>query len=472
MKHHYSKLLVVLLALSLTAVMTACGAKTTEREVGQTTATGATADASPSTTNTDLFTERDLDPSYDEATTIDLSKESGSTVTIEEAGTYVLKGTYDGQIVVKAGDKDKVQLVLDGVTLTNSKSAAIYVQNADKVFLTLADGKENTITCTAPLSDKDAETGDKVDGAVFSKDTLVLNGSGTLSVQCENGHGIVSKDDLKVTGGTLNVQAAKKTLSANDSVRIGAGTLTLNAGTEGIESKEIYLVGGDLDITAKDDGINAADGDSTAEIRDSQSALLEIRGGTITVDAGGDGLDSNGTMKVSGGTTYVSGSTNGGNGAIDCDNATITGGTVIAASAAGMDVNFGEDSTQCSMLVRFDSTVRGGTGVVLKDSDGKTILSFTPTKDYQSVVLSSGDIRTGETYTLTAGDQSQEVEMTETIYGTGSQMGGPGGFGRIQGEPGGQRPDGSGSYGDFGGRPGENSEGERPDTQSSATQTA
>ena len=464
MKRHTRKLLIVLLALALTIAMTACGGKTKDAETGQSTATGVTEESSSADTSalleSDLFTERDLDPTYTDATAIDLSKETGSAVTITKEGTYVLSGSYDGQIVVKAGDQDKVQLVLDGVTLTNGKSAAIYIRSGDKVFLTLKDGTTSKIVSTAAFTSKDEETGDKVDGAIFSKSDLVINGGGKLTVESENGHGIVSKDDLKVTGGTISITSKKKSLSANDSVRIGAGTITLNAGTEGIESKEIYLVGGLLDITAQDDGINAADGDSTAGFRDTQDALLDIRGGTITVNAGGDGLDSNGTMKVSGGTTYVSGPTNAGNGAIDCDNAVITGGTVIAAGAAGMDLNFTSDSTQCSMLVRFDSTVKGGTGLTLKDSDGKTILSFTPEKDYQSVVLSSPDIKTGETYTLTAGDQSQTVEMTETIYGAGSPMGGPGAFGGPQGEPGGQRPDGPGGFGP------------PPDAQSAATQTA
>ncbi len=144
---------------------------------------------------------------------------------------------------------------------------------------------------------------------------------------------------------------------------------------------------------------------------------------------------------MSGGTTYVSGPTNSGNGAIDCDNASISGGTVIAAGSAGMAVNFGSNSTQCSMLVSFGSTVKGGTEVILKDSSGKTILSYTPEKDYQTVVLSSGDIKTGETYTVTAGSESQTIEMTDTIYGAGGMMGGgqggmmpgQGGFGGQQG---------------------------------------
>lgn len=526
---NFRKILVVVLALSFALVMTACGGKTTDSDVSvKTTQTGATNSASPTTTNTDMFTERDLDPSYDEATEINLNDAKDGKVTITEKGTYVLSGTLDGQVVVNVDKDDKVQLVLNGVTITNSNSAAIYVQSGDKVFVTLADGTTNKVSSSASFSEADSETGDKVDGTIFSKATLVFNGTGSLDVTSDNGHGIVSKDDIKVTGGTITVNAKKKGIAGKDSIRVHDGTITITSeddgfhtsndededkgfiymegGTvtissgddgmhaettlticggkvditksyEGLEGQDIVLSGGDISIVASDDGINASEGGSGSDntndfgfgrmgggggdIADNQNATLTISGGTITVNAGGDGLDSNGTMKVTGGTTYVSGPTNGGNGAIDCDNATIEGGTVIAAGAMGMDINFGSDSTQCSMLVQFDSTVKGGTEVTLKDSDGNVIASYTPEKDYQSVVISTGKIKTGETYTVTAGSQSKTVEMTSTIYGEGNHMGG--------GMMGGQ---GGGMFGGMGGgqRPQNfDNESGTPDAQSSAT---
>lgn len=520
MKHISKKLIALFLAAVLAVVLTACGKSDdtsgTDSDI-KTTQTGATNDASPSTTNTDMFTDRDLDPSYDDYETIDLSKETGSEVTISEAGTYLLTGSFKGRVVVKVGDDDKVQLVLSDATITNSDSAAIYVQSGDKVFVTLADGTTNKVSSSATFSSADAETGDKIDAAIWSKATLVFNGSGSLTVDCDNGHGVVSKDDLKVTGGTIKVDAAKKGLVGKDSVRIHDGKLTITAGNdaihtsndededkgfvyieggdisisagddaihaetdltitggviditksyEGLEGQDITISGGVIDIVASDDGINASEGgngkDNTNDFggfgggggfADNQNATLTITGGTINVDAGGDGLDSNGSMVVSGGEAYVSGPTNGGNGAIDCDNASISAGTVIAAGAMGMDVNFGSDSTQCSMLVQFDSTVSAGTEVVLKDSDGNTVLSYTPTKNYQSVVLSSADIKTGETYTVTAGSQSKTVEMTDTIYGSGNQMGGGhmGGGQMGGGHMGGDQMNGQGGFGGFGG---------------------
>ena len=534
MKPFKTKLIAVLVVLSMVLVLAACNSKTTTSDAqgGQTVQTEVTEESTPKTTNTDMFTDRDLDPSYDEATTVDLSKESASSVTISKAGTYILTGTYNGQVVVNVGDQDKVQLVLDNVTIANNDSAAIYVKAGDKVFVTLKDGTTNKISSSSTFSSADAETGDNIDGAIWSKATLTFNGSGKLTVTCENGHGIVSKDDLKVTGGTITVNAGKKAIAGKDSVRIHNGVLDLTAGNdaihtsneededkgfiyieggtitidsgddgihaetdltiaggvinitksyEGLEGQDIAISGGKIDIVASDDGINASEGgngkDNTTDFggfgggggfADNQNASLTISGGTLNVNAGGDALDSNGSLTVSGGTTYVSGPTNGGNGAIDCDNASISGGTVIAAGSAGMAVNFGSNSTQCSMLVSFGSTVKGGTEVILKDSSGKTILSYTPEKDYQTVVLSSGDIKTGETYTVTAGSESQTIEMTDTIYGSGGMMGG--GHGGMQG---GMMPGQGGFGGQQGGRGEFNMDraqgGNYADAQSSAT---
>jgi hypothetical protein len=103
-------------------------------------------------------------------------------------------------------DTAKVQLVLDNASVTCDGSAALYVKSADKVFLTMAEGSENT---SPPPGTFHADGDTNVDGAVFAKSDLTLNGSGTLTVTSESGHGIVSKDDLKITSGTYVITAAK-----------------------------------------------------------------------------------------------------------------------------------------------------------------------------------------------------------------------------------------------------------------------
>ncbi len=261
----------------------------------------------------DQFSKRDLDPSYDasEAESITLSETaitasgSGATVgntssgapnvTISKAGVYVVSGTLSaGQIVVDAGDDDKVQLVLSGVTMTNSDSACIYVKNADKVFVTLADGTTNTLSDTgAEFVQEDEDT--NVDGVIYARDDIVFNGSGTLNVTAKTKHAIVGKDDLKVTGGTYNITAAAKGISANDSIRIKAGTFTIDSEDDALHTSNgdeegrgyIYIEDGTFDLSTRDDGIHA---ETDLLIRGGKINVKEsyegIEGYTITVDGG------------------------------------------------------------------------------------------------------------------------------------------------------------------------------------------
>ncbi|MBQ1415394.1 MAG: carbohydrate-binding domain-containing protein, partial [Lachnospiraceae bacterium] len=215
--------------------------------------------------SSDQFTERDLSTDYEIDCTVTLADGAssadgsgvsidGDTVTITAEGTYLLTGSLSaGQIVVDVEDTEKVQLVLDGVSIANEGDAAVYVLNADKVFLTTAAGSTNTITVTGEFPEED-EYGNGVDAAVFSKDDLTLNGEGALTVSCEAGHGIVSKNDLKVCGGTIGIVCAEKGLSAEDSVRIAAGAVTVESGEDGVHVENddetvdayFYMSGGSL----------------------------------------------------------------------------------------------------------------------------------------------------------------------------------------------------------------------------------
>lgn len=188
---------------------------------------------------------------------------SGNIITITKEGTYVLSGALsEGQIVVNA-DSAKVQLVLDNADITCASSAAIYVKNADKTFITLAEGSENILMNTAEY---EAIDDNNIDAVIFSKDDLTLNGKGTLTINSEYGHGIVSKDDLKLVGGTSNITAKNHALSGNDSVRIAAGTYNLTSGKDGIHSENadeeekgfVYIASGDFTIESTGDGIDAS----------------------------------------------------------------------------------------------------------------------------------------------------------------------------------------------------------------------
>ena len=244
-------------------------------------------------TYSEMFTGRDISGEYDEseAVKITLSDDAsevngnasgvsieGNTVTITEEGTYHFTGTLsEGQIIVDA-DEAKVQIVLDGVEITCEESAAVYVKSADKVFVTLQDGSQNSLSHTGAYV---AVDDNNIDAVIFAKSDLTLNGTGTLTIHAEEGHGIVSKDDLKITGGTYEITAAKHALSGKNSVRIADGTFTLTSGKDGIhvenedtEKGFLYIADGDFTIVSDGDGMDA-------------SGKVQIEDGTFDITAGG-----------------------------------------------------------------------------------------------------------------------------------------------------------------------------------------
>ena len=270
----------------------------------------------------------------------------GRVVTITSAGTYRISGTLDdGQIIVDTQDEETVYLVLDGVDITSSTSAPIYVRDADKTVITLADGTENTVTDGDSYVFEEAGS-DEPNAAVFSRDDLTINGGGSLTVNANYNNGITSKDDLKITGGEITVNAANDGLKGRDSIAMLDGTITVNAGGDGMQSNNdeapekgtITIDGGTLDITAGLDGIQA------------ETSLL-VSGGSLTVASGGSssggesvkGLKAGVNVTVEGGTIEVE--------AVDDaihsnDSIVINGGEILLAS--------GDDGVHADSLVEFN----------------------------------------------------------------------------------------------------------------------
>ena len=239
------------------------------------------------------YSEEKLDASWNEksAVKITLNGDSvtaddknvevdGSKVTITGAGTYVLSGTIsDGQIVVDSDDKDSVRLVLNGAEITCSNSSAIWVKAGDTI-ITLADGTENTLTDGAEYT-TDSED-DEPKAAVYAKDDLTFNGSGSLTVNGNYKNGIQCKDALKFVSGTYTITAANIGLVGKDSVSIKDGTYTITSGGDGIKSTNtdetdkgyVIIDGGTFTITAEGDGIQA-------------ETLLRVNDGDFTITTGG-----------------------------------------------------------------------------------------------------------------------------------------------------------------------------------------
>ena len=526
---------------------------------------------------TDIVTDRDLEGTWEEdgATKISLSDDGcavdgagavadGTTVTITAGGTYVLTGQMSaGQVVVNA-DGEKVQLVLDGVSVTSTDSAAILVRAAKKVWLTLADGTQNKIATSGSFAEDDEYS---IDGAVWCKSDLTINGTGALTVSSAEGHGIVCKDELALVSGDVEVEAARHAVQAQDAACVVAGTWSLTAGTdgihcgddddaekgsvlivggtvsidaasdgvdaanvlevdggeitvsagddglhseralqvdggtvtvtksyEGLEGSTVTVNGGVIDVTSSDDGVNAAGdptGDSSAEAADAgasgseaaagqpedpmgggrapagdgqvpadaggqapgaggdmdydSTAQVTINGGKLTIQAGGDGIDSNGDLTVTGGETYVFGPVSDGDGSLDfAGTGTITGGVVMCAGSSGMAQNFGDASTQGSMLVSAGG--QAGDAIQLVDEDENVVASCEARTSYSCVLVSAPGVESGKTYTLTCGDASSEITMDGLVYSNVDrvQAGGPGGAGKPQGSGQPQQPAASG----------------------------
>lgn len=584
---------------------------------------------------------------------------SNNKVTITKAGTYSISGKVeDGQIIVDAGDEDKVYLILNGADINCSNSAPIYVKNSKKAIISLADGTENNITDGETYVFEDESSNDP-NAAIFSKDDMTIIGTGKLTVNANYNNGIASNDDLKIQSGNIVVNAKNNGIKGKDCINITDGNITINSEGDGMQSDNakdetkgyIYIEGGKINITSKEDGIQAetelliSDGDitiktgggsenstksnqvpgqmpdgmikgerpampdgmtkgerptmpngqaqgevpalpdgqtqggqppqlpggqaqgeipemlkdikqpsnqdtdtntnsntdastntstnestsmkalkatnniiidggtfnidseddsihsnanatinggtfeitsgddgihsdtqlyinggtinisrsyegiesTTININDgsihvvasddginaaggndvstetgmagndkfssSGDGLINITGGHIYVDASGDGIDANGNIKLSGGTVLVDGPINNGNGSLDYDGTfDISGGTLVAAGSAGMAQMPSDSSSQKILNINLTSQ-EANTVVNIKSSDGKNILTYAPSKNYSSVIVSTPDIKDNTKYTVSVGG-SAKGEAKDGLYSDGNYSGG------------------------------------------------
>ena len=267
----------LVLFLILTFLLTACNpAQPVPTDAsGNPVPTTASGDPAVEYTPVDiseLFSDRDYETDYSQCTAITLQGSSaigngvginGSTVTITKEGAYLLSGSLtDGMVIVDTDKETKVQLILNNAEIHSETSAPIYIKQADKVFITLAEGSSNTLSCGESYVAIDENN---IDSAIFSKDDLTLNGSGTLTISSPAGHGIVSKDDLRITGGTYKITAAGHGLSGQDALSIADGSFTITCGKDGIHGENdedaalgtVYIGNGSYSITSDGDGISA-----------------------------------------------------------------------------------------------------------------------------------------------------------------------------------------------------------------------
>lgn len=512
----------------------------------------------------------------------------GSRILITAAGTYAISGKLDdGQIVVDTQDKGTVRLVLNGAEIHSAKSAPIYIKNAGKAVISLQEGTVNTLSDgeTYVYDDPGEE---EPSGAIFSKDNLTVNGTGTLNIKANFNDGITGKDELRITGGIIQIDSKDDGIVGKDMILAKGGTVTIHAGGdgmkatndtdaskgfialqggsfdikaaadgiqaetsvlitdgvygittgggsansspkveagrqgfwgnpgstetaqsdeekqsakgikasaditiaggtfaidsaddgihsnnsinltggdisiasgddgihadtsiaikdgkvnitksyEGIESANISISGGEIHVVAGDDGINISGGNDGSSVNGRpgqnefavlENSKLDISGGYIVVNASGDGLDSNGSIVMTGGTVVVNGPTSSGNGAVDYNGTfEISGGFLVAAGSAGMSQAVSESSTQYTINMTFSTGQGAGTLFHLRDSSGKAIVTFAPEKAYQTVLISSPELKKDAAYTVYAGGSSTGSEAngfyTGGTYSGGTEM--------------------------------------------------
>lgn len=373
------------------------------------------------------YSDRDKDASYDEAaaTKIALAGQGatvsgegaaveGTAVTITAAGTYVVTGELmAGSLVVNAGDQDKVQIVLDGASIRNEAGPALNIQQADKVFVTLAAGSQNTLADGA--SYELAEGEDEPNAALYSKADLTINGTGALTVEGNYRHGVNSKDDLVVTGGTLTVTAKEDGLRGKDCVKIADGSFTVTAGRDGVKSSNdedptrgfVSIDGGTFAVEAGDEGFQAATylrlAGGDAQIKAADHALRSdveaaMSGGTYVVEAGGKGMNPETKFTMDGGTFTVAGCEEG----IEAQEVIVNDGELnITASDDGINAAVAERSDETAEAAvatnaSEDCLIQINGGMVTVDAGGDGLDSNGYVEVNGGVVLASGSAGGGD----------------------------------------------------------------------------
>ena len=373
------------------------------------------------------YSDRDRDASYDEAaaTKIALTGQGatvsgegaaveGSTAIITAAGTYVVSGELTaGSLTVNAGDADKVQIVLSGASIRNEAGPALNIQQADKVFVTLAAGSQNTLADGASYTLAEGE--DEPNAALYSKADLTINGTGALTVEGNYRHGVNSKDDLVVTGGAITVTAKEDGLRGKDCVKVADGSFAITAGGDGVKSNNdedptrgfVSIDGGTFAVEAGDEGFQAATylrlAGGDAQIKAADHALRSdveaaMSGGTYVVEAGGKGMNPETKFTMDGGTFTVAGCEEG----IEAQEVIVNDGELnITASDDGINAAVAERSDETAEAAvatneSEDCLIQINGGMVTVDAGGDGLDSNGYVEVNGGVVLASGSAGGGD----------------------------------------------------------------------------
>ena len=383
-------------------------------------------------------------------------------------GTFILTAEKDGIHAENADDEEEGYIyIADGDFAITSDGdgmdASNIVQIEDGIFdITAGGGAANSLKThesdmpgepgggmpqngRKPDGEDMPEMGEKPDGENMPQDTttdesststkgikagggMYLNG-GTYQIDSAD-DSIHSNANITIADGTYTLATGDDGVHADDALIVNGGTITVTESYEGLEGLTVTINDGTIDITARDDGVNAAGGtdqsgfgtfgdhfkgmdsadDETEETTDNEM-WMELNGGYIHILAGGDGVDSNGDLTINSGEIYIDGPSDNGNSAIDYgdrSSAYVNGGTLVAIGSSGMAEGMSDSSKQKVLMVKLGEQMEAG-DVVLTDSEGNVIVSYTALKSYDCVIISTAEVESGATYTLTTSGTTTEV---------------------------------------------------------------
>lgn len=389
---------------------------------------------------------------------------STNTTEDENGYIYIENGTFHITAVNDGIQAEKSLCIKDGAfTITINGGSKNAVQKTENEF-DRRGGFQQEATATATPEATTTESVSTSYKAVKAGNDIYITG-GTFTIDsCDDA--IHSNNTVNIDQGTFTITTGDDGMHADNALTINNGTIDVVSSYEGLEAAALTINDGTINITASDDGMNAAGGADSSQgnapfggdnFKEGTDYSITFNGGTITVNSEGDGLDANGSIYQNGGTIYVNGTTMGGNGSLDYDNSyIIKGGVLITTGSSEMAQAPSTDSTQNSIFIQYSNTMNAGSEIKLANSKGATVLSYTSTKNFTTIVLSSADIKQNETYTLYDGatklctitptssltcvtDSGEQTTISENAQGGGRGNGMKGGQG--QAAPNGEMPE-------------------------------
>lgn len=401
---------------------------------------------------------------------------SKANLTIAGTGALTVTGNYqdaivskDGLIIAEAtlsvtakddGIRGKDYLVVKSGNLTvNAGGDGLKSDNADDATLGYISIEQGQIVVTVGGDALTAAT----DVLIASGDLTLTAGGGSSATLAadQSAKGIKAGAEIVIDGGSFHLDTADDALHSNSSIAVHGGAFSIKSGDdgmhadaaltitngdvqvltsyEGLESAQITIDAGTISLITSDDGINVSAGNDSSgmgggpgmggrpggdSFASNSSNLLTINGGTVLVDSLGDGLDANGSISITGGTVIVNGPTENMNSALDCDGSfNVSGGLLVAVGSSGMAEAPDDSSSQYALMINSDTVQAAGTLIHIESSAGQEILTFAPTRQYQSVVVSSPDLINGETYEISYGGTASG-EAQSGLYPAGSYTSG------------------------------------------------